>query len=274
LSDVAAGAAVIHDWNALHMVVDGAVRPMEDLVIGGTMATELDLTEGEEEEKAFNHMVVVGAEYQLTDDMNIRGGYKKISADWKPAYIADKDNYNDRGQNWVHAENRRDSGFYAGISTEQAGIKLAADYDQMFDEAKLSAATDVEGYKVSVQTALAVDFEEGIRTNSTTFAVDKDYAIMKGLDVHANYTGKWNRENGLSHTIGADAKVGLIPAVDGLKLNSKVTISDLETIGYAVGAEFKAPNGIQLGIEHVGGNFADSNVKTGTTAKAGIAVNF
>ena len=48
-------------------------------------------------------MLVVGADYALTDSMNVHGGYKQVSADWKPSYIADKAKAkDDKGQNWVH----------------------------------------------------------------------------------------------------------------------------------------------------------------------------
>ena len=142
----------------------------------------------------------------------------------------------------------------------------------MFDEAVLSAATNVEGFNVNVETVLAV--AEGIKTEKTNLAIDKAFAVMNGLDLNAKYNGEWTPGNGLVHTIGADTKLGLIPAVNGLELNSKVTISDLDTIGYEVGAEYDAPNGIGLSIKHVGGKYADESVKTGTTAKAGIAVQF
>lgn len=274
MDKLAAGAAVIYDWDALHITVDGAIRPMDELVVGGSVATQVDLgqTEGEEEaDKALQHLLAVGAQYQVMDNVSVRGGYKAITEAWKPGYIADKSD-NDRGQNWVHEGNRRNSGFYAGIETEQAGIQLAADYDQMFDEAVLSAATNVEGFNVNVETVLAV--AEGIKTEKTNLAIDKAFAVMNGLDLNAKYNGEWTPGNGLVHTIGADTKLGLIPAVNGLELNSKVTISDLDTIGYEVGAEYDAPNGIGLSIKHVGGKYADESVKTGTTAKAGIAVQF
>jgi len=278
MDNIAAGAAVIHDWDALHVAVEGAVRPMEDLILGASVAGEVDLTGevepvDEAEESIIKHMFAVGAQYQVMDNLTVRGGYKAISEGWKPAYLAPKAK-EDRGQNWIHETERRNSGFYAGVSTNQAGIQLAADYDQIFDEAILSAATDVEGYNLNVETVLAVGGEEGLKTQSTNLGVEKAFAVMNGLDVTAKYNGKWTPDTGLVHTVGAKTKLGFIPAIKGLELNSEVTVSDMETIGYQVGAAFKAPNGIDMSIKHIGGNFADESIKTGTTAKAGIAVKF
>ncbi|NMB38202.1 MAG: hypothetical protein GX994_01320 [Firmicutes bacterium] len=282
LKDVAAGASLIHDFDALHLAADGAVRPLEDLVVGGTFVTQVDLaeteaaeTEEEDTESAgMNHLIVVGAEYIVNNNMSVHGGYKSISEDWKPAYIAEQDKKKDRGQNWVHETERNNSGFYAGVATEQQGITLAADYDQMFKEAVLSAATNYEGFDLNVETILGVDGEPSFATKSAKLGVERDFNVIEGLDVAAKYAGEWTPDSGLIHSLGAKTKLGLVPAINGLELNSEVTIADLETIGYVIGADFQAPNGIKLGVEHVGGKYADDAVKTGTTAKAGIAVKF
>lgn len=275
IADIAAGAAVIHDYDSVHVVVDGAVSPMKDLLIGGAFATQLDLDDDEEieEEANFDRLMVIGAEYLISDNMSVHGGYRSVSSDWKPAYIADKSK-DDRGQNWLHEEDRNDSGLYAGIVTDQQGILIKADYDQIFDEASLSAATNLEGFDVNVETALNVNKEDGISTKNTKLGVNRSFAVIEGLDIDAKYIGEWNPGNGLSHTIGAGTELGLVPAIDGMNLNTEVTVSDLETIGYAVGASFEAPNGVNLAVEHVGGNYADESIETGTTAKAGIAVKF
>ena len=140
-------------------------------------------------------------------------------------------------------------------------------------EAILSAKTNVSDFDLSVKTVLAVS-SEGVGTDGTTLGVGREFAIAKGLDLATNYTGEWTPATGITHTLGAKTELGMIPAVKGVKLNSEVTMSDLETIGYTLGAEFAAPNGVELGIEYVGGSFADDSVKLGTTAKAGIAVKF
>jgi hypothetical protein len=288
MDNIAAGAVVVHDWDAVHLAVDGAIRPMHDLILGASVATEFDLTEeaeaadegegeGEAEEAgALRYILAVGAQYQVMDNLSVRGGYKVISEDWQPEYLADKAPRaaDDRGQNWIHEGERRNSGFYVNIATNQAGIQLTADYDQIFDEAVLTAATDVEGYKVNVETVMAVGGEEGIKTESADLGIEKAFAVIDGLDVTANYNGKWTPASGLVHTVGAKTKLGLLPAIDGLEVNSEVTVSDTETIGYAVGASFNAPNGIGVSIKHVGGAFADESIQTGTTAKAGISVKF
>ncbi len=274
LKDIAAGASLIHDFNAVHVVVDGAVRPLQDLVVGGTFATQMNLAETEEgEADAMDHLMVVGAEYIVNANMSVHGGYKAISESWKPAYIANKAN-NDQGQNWVHETERNNSGFYAGVTTQQQGVIIAADYDQMFEEAVMSAATVFEGFDLNVETVLSVGGESGMATKNAKLGVARDFNIIQGLDVAAEYAGEWTTDVGLVHTLGASTKLGLIPAVNGLEINSEVSVADFDTVGYLVGADFKAPNGIKLGIEHVGGKYVDDTVKTGTTAQAGISVKF
>ena len=50
----------------------------------------------------------------------------------------------------------------------------------------------------------------------------------------------------LTHTIGASTTLGLIPAIDGLSINGEISASELnlQTMGYKIGAEFEAPNGV------------------------------
>lgn len=276
LSNAVAGSSVIHDKDGLHVVVDGAVKPMEDLIVGSSFATQIGLEKDEEnEEKSIEHLLVVGAEYQLADNMVVHGGFKTISDGWKPAYIADKskEDADDEGQNWVHETNRNAKGFYAGIATEQQGVMIAADYDQMFEETVLSAATEISQYNLNVETVLAVGGEEGFGTKSTKLGVDRSFNVMD-QNLQAKYEGSWTAESGITHVVGTKATINMIPAVKGLELNSEVTIADKDTIGYLAGAKFNAPNGVKLGIEHIGGKYADDDVKLGTSATAGIAVKF
>lgn len=282
LNNAVAGTAVIRDKDGLHVVAESAVKPMKDLIVGGSFATQIELEKEEvegqeatEEQNTMEHLLVVGAEYQLADNMVVHGGYKAVSDGWKPAYIEDKakKEEDDRGQNWVHETERNNQGFYAGLATEQHGILIAADYDQMFEEAVLAAATEIANYNLNVETVFGVGGEEKFATKSTKLGVNRSFDVM-AQQVDAKYEGSWTPEGGIAHLIGASTTVNMIPAVKGLELSGEVTVEDKETIGYLAEAKFNAPNGMKFEIEHVGGKYTDEDVKLGTTATAGIAVKF
>ena len=157
-----------------------------------------------------------------------------------------------------------------GFETEQQGVELHADYDQMFAEAKLGAGTEYEGFRFDVETVLDVPAVSGIAAKSTTFGVGREFDIMEGLAIDASYEGKWTGGDvrKLVHTVGAKTTLGIIPAIDGLELSAEVSASELslDSVGYKVGAKFAAPNGVNLGIEHAR--------STGTTFNAGMKVEF
>ncbi len=280
VQDAQAGSTIIHDNNGFHFVIDGVARPMENLVVGAGFTTQKDFAEEVDGEEAnglagLERLFVVGAEYQVDESTSVHGGYRSITNKWKPAYIANKNNRNDQGQNWVHEGDRQDKGIYIGVATEQQGVYIHADYDQMFEEAILAARTEVEGYDLNVQTVIDVNKgEEQIRTNKTSFGAAKTFTAAEGLEVDTSYKGTWVPGNGVSHTVGAQTTLGMVPAINGLELSTAVTVADRETIGYTAGAEFNAPNGVSLAVERVGGNYADEDVVLGTTAKAGISVKF
>ncbi len=278
LNDMQAGSTIIHDNVGINVVVDAAVRPLDLLIVGGGLAVQKDFAQVADPAEAnastgVERLWVVSAQYQVADNMSVHAGYRSISNDWKPAYIAKADSKNDQGQNWVHEGNRIEKGIYVGVATEQQGVKIAADYDQMFEEATLAAETNMEGYAIDVETVVDVA-ESGISTKNTTFGVGKSFAATNNFNVETNYKGVWTPGEGLAHTLGAKTIVTMVPAVNGMGLSSEVTVADKETIGYSVGADFKAPNGINLGVKHVGGNFSDGEVVVGTSATAGISVMF
>ena len=105
-------------------------------------------------------------------------------------------------------------------------------------------------------------------TEKTTFGVGRDFDV-EGLTIAASYEGEWvPAAQQLTHTIGASTTLGLIPAIDGLSINGEISASELnlQTVGYKLGAEFAAPNGVNLGIEH--------DRFEGTTFQAGMKVEF
>ncbi len=266
LDDVSLGASLINDAEILRVQVDAAAAPIEGLIVAGNLA--FDHIEGFD--LNMDNLWTLQADYELMEGTNIVAGYKHISEDFEPRYVAAKTKNEDAEHDWVHLPRAKDSGLFVAFATEQQGVNLNAAYDQMFAEASIGASTEYEGFKFGVETVLDVPAVSSIATKTTTFGVGREFEIMEGLAIDASYEGKWTggEVRTLVHTIGASTTLGLVPAIDGLELSAEVSASELDfdSVGYKVGAEFAAPNGVNLGIEHA--RFE------GTTFNAGLMVEF
>lgn len=265
IDEVDLGTSVIADENIIRMQLDASGRPMEGLKVAGAIAA--DHVQGESLME-MNNLWTLQADYELLENTTVTAGYKYISADWEPRYVAPRSKNDDQVQDWVYQERAKDHGVFVGVRTEQQGINVEAEYDQVFAHAALGAGTEYEGFKFDVKTVLDVPALGEMSTEKTTFGVGRDFDVMEGLTIAANYEGEWVPGNKLTHTIGASTTLGLIPAIDGLTINGEISASELslETIGYKIGAEFEAPNGVNLGIEH--------DRTEGTTFQAGMKVEF
>lgn len=263
VDEVDLGASVIADDELIRLQVDAAAEPMEGLKIEGAFAAD------KTEEEGLNNLWTVKAGYEVMEDTNVVAGYKFISEDWVPRYVAAKTKDEDAEHDWIHLARAKDHGLFVGVETAQQGVNIHADYDQMFAEASVGADTEYEGFKFNAKTVLDVPALGEIATKSATFGVGRDIEVMDGLAVAANYKGEWKPSEKITHTLGASTTIGsIVPAVDGLKLKAEVSASELnlDSVGYKVGAEFEAPNGVNLGIEHAR--------STGTTFTAGMKVDF
>ena len=266
MEEVGLGASVIADQDILRVQVDAAGSPMEGLKLAGAFAA--DHVEGTSL-KDLNNLWTVQADYELLENTTVSAGYKFISNDWVPRYVAPRSEDDNEAQDWIYQERSRNHGVFVGVATEQQGVKVAAEYDQVFAHAALSAGTEYEGFQFDVETVLNVPALGEMSTEKTTFGVGREFEVMEGLAIAASYEGEWvPADKKLTHTIGASTTLGLIPAIDGLSLNAEVSASELslENVGYKVGAEFAAPNGVNLGIEH--------DRFEGTTFQAGMKVEF
>lgn len=269
IDEVAVGASVIKDDEIIRMQVDAEAQPIEGLSVAGNVAVD----HTEESGLKMDNMWTVEAAYELAENTNITAGYKHITDGFAPRYVApqSKDDEPDAPHDWIHKtdERAKNSGLFVGFDTEQQGVNFRAAYDQMFAEASIGAGTEYEGFNFDVETILEVPAENGIAAKSTTFGVGREFEIIEGLAIDASYEGKWTgADRSLVHTLGAKTTLGIIPAIDGLELSAEVSTAELslDAVGYKVGAEFTAPNGVNLGVEH--------ERWVGTTFNAGMKVEF
>lgn len=264
LEDVQVGASVIKDDEIIRIQADAAGSPVEGLELSGTIAAD----HTEDSGLKMDNLWKVKADYELAENTNVVAGYKYISEDFAPRYVAAKTKDEDAEHDWIHLARAKDHGLFVGVETAQQGVNMKAAYDQMFAEASIGADTEYEGFKFDVKTVLDVPAFSTIATKSTTFGVGREIDVMDGLVVDARYEGKWSADKALVHTLGAKTTLGIVPAVDGLELNAEVSTSQLnfESVGYKVGAKFAAPNGVNLGVEHARHD--------GTTFNAGMKIEF
>lgn len=262
IEDLDLGASVIADDELIRLQVDAAADVVEGLRLAGSFAAD------KAEAPGLNNLWKVAGDYLLAEDTKVVAGYKYISAGWVPRYVTPESETGTAEHDWIHLQRAKNHGVFVGLQTAQQGVNMQAAYDQMFAEASIAADTEYDGFNFNVKTVLDVPAVSGIATKSTTFGVDRDVEIMDGLAVNAKYQGKWTGEKGLVHTVGASTTLGLVPAIEGLELSAEVSTSklDLDSIGYKVGAEFAAPNGVNLAIEH--------DRHEGTTFNAGMKVEF
>lgn len=265
------GASVIADKDIVRMQIDAAGSPIEGLNVAGAIAA--DYVEGDsitESIKGMNNLWTIQADYEVLEDTTVTAGYKYVSSDWEtPRYVAPRSEEDDQAQDWLYLERSKDHGVFVGVRTAQQGVEIEAEYDQVFAHAALGAGTEYEGFRFDVKTVLDVPSIGEISTEKTTFGVSRDFDVMEGLAIAASYEGEWvPAAKQLTHTIGASTTLGLIPAINGLTINGEVSASELalDSIGYKIGAEFEAPNGVNLGIEH--------DRFEGTTFEAGMKVEF
>jgi len=266
LEEVAIGASVIADAEITRLQLDAAAAPLEGLRVRGSVAAD----HTEDSGLKMNNLWKVEAGYELAENTAITAGYKHITDGFVPRYVAEASEDGTAEHDWIHLPRAKNSGLFVGFETEQQGVELHADYDQMFAEAKIGAGTEYEGFRFDVETVLDVPAVSSISAKSTTFGVGREFEVMEGLAIDASYEGKWlgGTERKLVHTIGASTTLSFIPAIDGLELSAEVSASELalESVDYKVGAKFAAPNGVNLGIEHAR--------STGTTFNAGMKVEF
>ena len=187
-----------------------------------------------------------------------------------PRYVAPRSEKDNQPQDprLYQLPEGKNHGVFVGVRTAQQGVEIEAEYDQLFNHAALAAGTEYEGFRFDVKTVLDVPSIGEMSTEKTTSvsAVIRRHGrpghccqLRRRMGTCCQTADPHHR---CKHTLG------LIPAIDGLEDRGEVSASELalESIGYKIGAEFEAPNGVNLGIEH--------DRFEGTTFAAGMKVEF
>lgn len=171
----------------------------------------------------------VEAAMNPVEDLTLKAGYRQMQEGFAPMY-PERDE--DTGYIKAFHPDSDASGFFIGVETVQQGITLAAEYDQPTDKAVLSAAKtfDVHGH-----------------------AIEGKYEVTL------------QRNEDVKHEVEASTKTDVIPYLQGLGINAKLTAQggDFE---YEVGTTYEAPNGLNLGVKY--------NSEKGAVVSGGLKVSF
>lgn len=124
------------------------------------------------------------------------------------------------------------NGFNVAAETEQSGFRIKGDYDDPTGEANIAVSRDLH---------------------------------LAGFDIAGEYNAKIRPEVEVEHTIKASTNVDLIPQLQGLALSGQVKLQG-GNVDYEAGADYVAPNGINLGAKYAS--------EEGVSATAGVTVEF
>lgn len=188
----------------------------------------------------------------LIQGVTLTAGYRGADDTFAPFYT---NRYDEDGEEVYDLL----TGFSIGAETVQSGIRLAADYDDPTKETNLSAETEIEGFKVAASTKL-VDSE----VEETELEVSRHF-IVGAYDILGEYSALIVPGDDVEHTLKASTKTNMIPQLMGLGLSGEVVVQGGD-ITYKAGADYKAPNGLNLAAEY--------HSEDGPSITGGVTVEF
>jgi hypothetical protein len=139
------------------------------------------------------------------------------------------------------------TGFNIGLTTEQAGIGIAANYDHPTRTAVLSADTEFDGTEIWASTKMVNQ-----QVSETKFGAKREIPLAD-QKITGEYNGKITLVEDaykFEHTLKANTVLNMIPELAGLNLKGEVQMVDKSLDHWAIGTSFAAPNGINLGAEY------------------------
>ncbi len=263
--------------------VEGKVSPVETMDIEGLFA---GTKTGEERSEIYKVETSIAANENTTITAGYRdlmAGVGTIAADadtdnvmpgaFAPTYYNTTTDDDDNRTDIIGIANGlgedekvdQNAGYNVGIETVQGNVALKANYDNPHHEAVLGANTELAGYKLGAESTFNED-DATFSYAQTELSAEKDFALT-GMDVTGKYTATLVKDQSAKHEIEADAAVNAIPQLQGLGVNGKVTVENGgDDVTWETGAEYTAPNGIELG--------AGYHSVDGANFNAGVKVAF
>lgn len=184
-----------------------------------------------------NYLYRVGATVETMPNLTLTAGYRSYN-DFAPAYA---NIGNDKAEDDAYDTA---TGFTVGLETEQNGIGLAAEYDHATDTVTGKAETSIQGTDIWASTKL-----EKMEMTETKFGAKRAFPIA-GMNITGEYEGKLVADADAEHVVKANTKLNMIPELQGLGVNAEVKLVGTDLAHWAAGAEYAAPNGLNLGAEY------------------------
>lgn len=267
---------------------DGATRPMgvqADASLGGLNLSGIAVRRGGENNFAFSAGTQLAPGLNLSGELaldgenrslyrveasadNLVGGIKVTAAyrgaddAFAPVYTVDPE---DEDGDPVGRNDRENvnydllDGFSVTAETTHAGVHMSASYDEPHQELTLAADTELHGFELGAETVLVEK-----KVEETNLSVKRGFTLG-ALDVTGKYKAKIVPGNDVEHKFSAETTTDVIPQLRGLELSGEVKLVGDE-ISWNAGADYKAPNGLQLGAVY------DS--EDGPSLSAGVTVEF
>lgn len=214
------------------VAVEGSTRVLPNVTLGSAVARDMA-------NKA--NLYRVNATVQPVSNLTVNAEYGRVPSNFAPLYA-----YENADDSFV-TQTRGKAVIGMNAQTQQAGFNLGA----------------------GIKLARAEGAQQFSRTQ-TTLTAGRSVSLM-GMPVEANYAMTIDGSNQIKHELAGKTTLSVIPALQGVSLDGKVTMQNSD-LTYEANAGYNAPNGMTFGLHYA--SQATDTLPAGLSADAGLKVQF
>jgi hypothetical protein len=198
------GATIVKVANQQSYAIDGQVKPTEKLTMNGAFANQ------ENQDNTNANATMVGANYQLTENLGIHGGYRNFETGFNPQWrntdmITNIEGGFDPDTNNLVTDNYAKKGFNVGVSAKLAGFDVTSDlglYKQQADDLYQGPEQTAGSKHQELKTTISRDFVFGSSKLTAGISQKYDFKSNDQEDLDANL--KYTAPNGLTAEVNRD----------------------------------------------------------------------
>lgn len=191
----AIGATYVKVANETSYAIDGQVKPTENLTVSGVYADQ-DTTDAQ--------AMMVGANYQITENLGVHGGYKNFEPGFNPIWrntdmVADIEGGFKPDANNLVTDNYAKKGYNVGVSAKLAGFNISSDlglYTQQADDLYQGPNQTADSKHQELETSITRDFVFGASKLTAGIYHRYDFKDNDQEELDANL--KYTAPNGLT----------------------------------------------------------------------------